>query len=141
MPFCTHCIMELEASRCKTFILFNYLRDPVGRHVQPFGQVSDGVLGRERLHFKVRSATALITMLHACLRFSFLCSMCLFSIIFSSPPSNSCHLCKDRRGHRSLTRFCTLFCRSLNVVHLYDVFEDDKTVYLVMDLCSGGELW
>ncbi|KAF5831241.1 kinase-like domain-containing protein [Dunaliella salina] len=31
--------------------------------------------------------------------------------------------------------------KSLNVVHMYDVFEDDKHVYLVMDLCSGGELW
>jgi len=31
--------------------------------------------------------------------------------------------------------------RSLNIVHMYDVFEDDKNVYLVMDLCTGGELW
>ena len=30
---------------------------------------------------------------------------------------------------------------SLNVAHLWDVFEDDACVDLVMDRCYGGELW
>jgi calcium-dependent protein kinase len=30
---------------------------------------------------------------------------------------------------------------SLNVAHLYDVFEDDDRVDLVMERCTGGELW
>ncbi|CAG9463673.1 unnamed protein product [Pedinophyceae sp. YPF-701] len=30
---------------------------------------------------------------------------------------------------------------SLNVAYLYDVFEDDKNVDLVMEMCTGGELW
>ncbi len=29
---------------------------------------------------------------------------------------------------------------TLNVVYLEDVFEDDKNVYIVMELCRGGEL-
>ena len=28
---------------------------------------------------------------------------------------------------------------SLNVVYLYDAFEDDDAVHLLMDLCEGGE--
>jgi len=32
-------------------------------------------------------------------------------------------------------------CRSLNVCYLYEVFEDDTCVDLVMELCSGGQLW
>lgn len=31
--------------------------------------------------------------------------------------------------------------RSLNVCYLYEVFEDDSCVDLVMELCSGGQLW
>lgn len=31
--------------------------------------------------------------------------------------------------------------RSLNVCYLYEVFEDDKCVDLVMELCTGGQLW
>lgn len=30
---------------------------------------------------------------------------------------------------------------SLNVAHLWDVFEDDTCVDLVMEQCRGGELW
>lgn len=30
---------------------------------------------------------------------------------------------------------------SLNVAHLWDVFEDDTCVDLVMERCHGGELW
>ena len=30
---------------------------------------------------------------------------------------------------------------SLNVAHLWDVFEDDSCVDLVMERCHGGELW
>ncbi|KAK3245226.1 hypothetical protein CYMTET_45195, partial [Cymbomonas tetramitiformis] len=30
---------------------------------------------------------------------------------------------------------------SLDVVYLYDVFEDDTHVHLVLELCTGGELW
>ena len=29
---------------------------------------------------------------------------------------------------------------SLSVVYLYDSFEDDDAVHLLMDLCEGGEL-
>lgn len=32
-------------------------------------------------------------------------------------------------------------CRSLNVCYLYEVFEDDTCVDLVMELCTGGQLW
>ncbi|KAJ1730697.1 hypothetical protein LPJ61_002885, partial [Coemansia biformis] len=28
-----------------------------------------------------------------------------------------------------------------NVVQLYDSFEDDRYVYLVMEYCEGGDLW
>lgn len=31
--------------------------------------------------------------------------------------------------------------RSLNVCYLYEVFEEKNCVDLVMELCSGGELW
>lgn len=30
---------------------------------------------------------------------------------------------------------------SLNVATLYDVFEDDTRVHLIMEHCGGGELW
>lgn len=30
---------------------------------------------------------------------------------------------------------------SLNVAHLYCVYEDDACVDLVMECCDGGELW
>lgn len=30
---------------------------------------------------------------------------------------------------------------SLNVVNLYSACEDDDYVYIVMELCKGGELW
>mmetsp|Transcript_36293 Transcript_36293/g.43844 ORF Transcript_36293/g.43844 Transcript_36293/m.43844 type:complete len:674 (+) Transcript_36293:355-2376(+) len=30
---------------------------------------------------------------------------------------------------------------SLSVTYLYDEYEDDKSVYLVMELCKGGHLW
>ena len=29
---------------------------------------------------------------------------------------------------------------SLSVVYLYDAFEDDDAVHLLMELCTGGEL-
>ncbi|GAX79645.1 hypothetical protein CEUSTIGMA_g7086.t1 [Chlamydomonas eustigma] len=31
--------------------------------------------------------------------------------------------------------------RSLSIAHMYAAFEDDKEVRMVMELCSGGELW
>lgn len=31
--------------------------------------------------------------------------------------------------------------RSLNVAYLYGAYEDSDKVMLVMELCSGGELW
>ena len=31
--------------------------------------------------------------------------------------------------------------RSLNVCYLYGAFEDDVAVDLVMELCTGGQLW
>lgn len=30
---------------------------------------------------------------------------------------------------------------SLNVAHLYDVYEDDSCVDLIMEKCRGGDLW
>lgn len=30
---------------------------------------------------------------------------------------------------------------SLNVAHLYDVYEDDSCVDLIMERCLGGDLW
>jgi len=30
---------------------------------------------------------------------------------------------------------------SSRVVHLYDIYENEKTVYLVMEYCTGGELF
>lgn len=30
--------------------------------------------------------------------------------------------------------------KSLNVVHLYDAFEDDTHVHLLLELCRGGEV-
>lgn len=30
---------------------------------------------------------------------------------------------------------------SLSVAYLYDVYEDEKCVDLVMELCEGGQLW
>jgi len=32
-------------------------------------------------------------------------------------------------------------CRSLNVCYLYEAFEDESCVDLVMELCTGGQLW
>ena len=28
-----------------------------------------------------------------------------------------------------------------NIIKLYEYFEDDKNVYLVLELCTGGELF
>ncbi|CAK0793119.1 unnamed protein product, partial [Prorocentrum cordatum] len=30
---------------------------------------------------------------------------------------------------------------SLNVIHLHEVFEDNEQVYMVLELCEGGDLW
>lgn len=30
---------------------------------------------------------------------------------------------------------------SLNIVKLEDVYEDEESVFIVMELCKGGELW
>ena len=35
----------------------------------------------------------------------------------------------------------TVLKGSLNAVMLEDVYEDDDTVHIVMELCNGGELW
>ncbi len=36
---------------------------------------------------------------------------------------------------------CNHLGRSLNVCYLYETFEDDTCVDLVMELCAGGQLW
>lgn len=45
------------------------------------------------------------------------------------------------RRVRNEVDICNHLGRSLNVCYLYEVFEDEKCVDLVMELCSGGELW
>ncbi|PSC69548.1 calcium-dependent kinase 17 [Micractinium conductrix] len=45
------------------------------------------------------------------------------------------------RRVRNEVDICNHLGRSLNVCYLYEVFEDDKCVNLVMELCSGGQLW
>ncbi|KAK3260229.1 hypothetical protein CYMTET_30801, partial [Cymbomonas tetramitiformis] len=35
----------------------------------------------------------------------------------------------------------SLFRHSLNVAHLHEVYENDTNVYMIMELCSGGDLW
>jgi serine/threonine protein kinase len=36
---------------------------------------------------------------------------------------------------------CMHMGNSLNVAHLFDVYEDDACVDLIMERCTGGELW
>lgn len=76
-----------------------------------------------------------------------LCTFCT-----PSRPLNACYLHEDNtrpphpiHTHRPSTPYPiptpTPLYRSLNVCYLYDVFEDDTCVDLVMELCSGGQLW
>lgn len=52
---------------------------------------------------------------------------------------------KKKAGHiDSIRRELEVLRRlsgSLNVVRLVDVFEDEQSVYVVQELCRGGELW
>lgn len=51
---------------------------------------------------------------------------------------------KHRNHHDSIRREVEVLRRldgSLNIVRLVDVFEDEDAVYLVQELCKGGELW
>jgi calcium-dependent protein kinase len=52
---------------------------------------------------------------------------------------------KKKAGHiDSIRRELEVLRRlsgSLNVVRLVDVFEDEHSVYVVQELCKGGELW
>lgn len=52
---------------------------------------------------------------------------------------------KKKAGHiDSIRRELEVLRRlsgSLNVVRLVDVFEDEHSVYVVQELCRGGELW
>jgi calcium-dependent protein kinase len=52
---------------------------------------------------------------------------------------------KKKSGHvESIKRELEVLRRlsgSLNVVRLIDVFEDEQHVYVVQELCKGGELW
>lgn len=45
------------------------------------------------------------------------------------------------RRIRNEVDICNHLGRSLNVAYLYAAYEDDKNVDLVMELCTGGELW
>ncbi|KAL4433462.1 hypothetical protein ABPG77_010315 [Micractinium sp. CCAP 211/92] len=45
------------------------------------------------------------------------------------------------RRVRNEVDICNHLGRSLNVCYLYEVFEDDSCVDLVMELCTGGQLW
>ncbi len=36
---------------------------------------------------------------------------------------------------------CNHLGRSLNVCYLYETYEDDSSVDLVLELCTGGQLW
>ena len=48
---------------------------------------------------------------------------------------------KDAAGSSAGREWCLPAGRSLNVIYLYGAYEDSQKVYLVMELCSGGELW
>jgi calcium-dependent protein kinase len=52
---------------------------------------------------------------------------------------------KKREGHiASIKREVEVLRRlegSLNIIRLVDVFEDDENVYIVQELCRGGELY
>ncbi|GIL78391.1 hypothetical protein Vretimale_7737 [Volvox reticuliferus] len=52
---------------------------------------------------------------------------------------------KKKQGHldsiRREVQVLTKLRGSLNVVKLEDVYEDEEHVHLVMEMCSGGELW
>jgi calcium-dependent protein kinase len=52
---------------------------------------------------------------------------------------------KKKAGHvDSIRREVEVLRRlsgSLNIVKLVDVFEDEQNVYVVQELCKGGELW
>lgn len=45
------------------------------------------------------------------------------------------------RRVRNEVDICNHLGRSLNVAYLYGAYEDEANVDLVMELCSGGELW
>jgi calcium-dependent protein kinase len=45
------------------------------------------------------------------------------------------------RRVRNEVDICNHLGRSLNVAYLYGAYEDDVNVDLVMELCTGGELW
>ncbi len=45
------------------------------------------------------------------------------------------------RRIRNEVDICNHLGRSLNVAYLYAAFEDEKHIDLVMELCTGGELW
>ena len=45
------------------------------------------------------------------------------------------------RRVRNEVDICTHLGRSLNVCYFFGAYEDDRSVHLVMELCSGGQLW
>lgn len=45
------------------------------------------------------------------------------------------------RRVRNEVDICNHLGRSLNVAYMYGAFEDAQSVSLVMELCTGGELW
>ena len=65
-------------------------------------------------------------------------------ILHVSMYGNQCHTCHMLIGSLCTGLFISNFnppaCTQLNVVALEDVFEDDASVHIVMELAKGGEL-